>query len=123
VCCPGKDEEMKGDSFSIGGPTVGENIKIMRYCCGCCSPYDMIKKSILGLVLEPPFDGNNPAWYNVGPTTTTDEPKTATDEPEEDPGGMVAASNFGASDNCVSSHGSLVMECKSATRVPWQLVM
>jgi hypothetical protein len=116
VCCPGgKDEEMKGDSFSIGGPTVGENIKIMRFCCGRCSPYDMIKKSIWGLVLEPPFDGDIPAWYNACP---------ATDEPEKNPGGLVSASNFGASDNCVCSHGSLVpMECQSSTRVPLQLVM
>ena len=117
VCCPGKDEEMKGDSFSIGGPTVGENIKIMRFFCGRCSPYDMIKKSIWGLVLDPPFDGDIPAWYNAGPTT-------ATDKPPKNPEGMVSASNFGSSDNCVCSHGSLVpMECKSSTRVPLQLVM
>ena len=116
VCCPGgKDEEMKGDSFSIGGPTVGENIKIMRFFCGRCSPYDMIKNSIWGLVLDPPFDGDIPAWYNACP---------ATDEPDKNPGGLVSASNFGSSDNCVCSHGSLVpMECKSSTQVPLQLVM
>ena len=118
VCCPGgKDEEMKGDAFSIGGPTLGENMKVLRFCCGCCSPFAVIKKSIWGLALDPPFDGDTPAWYNAGPVT-------ATDQPEKTPGDVVAASNFGASDSCVCSHGSLVpMECQSSTRVPSQLAM
>ena len=120
VCCPGgKDEKKEGDSFSIGGPTVGENVKLMRFCCGCCSPYAVIKKSIWGLALDPPFDGDIPAWYNAGPANAT-----ATDGSRNIPVELVGASNFGASDNYVCSHCNVTrVPCKSSTRVPSQLVM
>jgi len=123
VCCPGgNNEERNGDFFSIGGPTLSGNMKLMRFCCGCLSPYTVIKKSICGLALDPPFDGDIPAWYNAGPATAN-----ATDESEKPihgDVGLVVASNFGASDNYVCSRGLPVpRECKSSTRVPSQLVM
>jgi hypothetical protein len=124
MCCPGgKDEERNGDFFSIGGPTLSGNMSLLRFCCGCCSPYYAIKKSICGLALDPPFDGDIPAWYNAGPATAT-----ATDGSEKSmihgDTGHVSASNFGAPDNHVCSRGLPVpRECKSSTQVPSQLVM
>jgi hypothetical protein len=113
--CPGgKDEEMKGDNFSIGGPTTGETIKIFRFCCGSCSPYSMLKKSIWGLAIDPPFEGNTPAWYSAGSDTGTGDgvPQVV---PE-----VVTASNFGGPENS----GSVVpMECQCSLRVPSQIAM
>jgi hypothetical protein len=113
--CPGgKDEEMKAGNFSIGGPTLGETIKVMRFCCGSVSPFSMIKTSFVGLALDPPFDGETPAWYTAGPDAG---PSQA--EPAE---GVVSASNFGTHDS--ENFGSLVpMECDSSVRVPSQLAM
>jgi hypothetical protein len=107
--CPGgKDEEMKGDNFSIGGPTTGETIKIFRFCCGSCSPYSMLKKSIWGLAIDPPFDGDTPAWYNA--------------TPDAGKGDVVSASNFGGSES--DNFGSVApLECQSSLRVPSQLAM
>ena len=79
---------MKGDKFSIGGPSTGETIKVLRFCCGSVSPYGMLKKSIWGLALDPPFDGDTPAWYTAGPPA---------DAAKVDD--VVSASNFGASEN------------------------
>ena len=127
-CCPpcpgGKDEEMKDGNFSIGGPTTGETIKIMRFCCGFCSPYSMIKKSVLGLAIDPPFEGETPAWYNASPADggKGDGDTTAV---EVNPVVAVSASNFG-DDDPSENFGSVVPTdsvCQSSIRVPSQLTM
>jgi hypothetical protein len=67
IKCPGgKDEEYSGGNFKIGGPTDTQKIKILQALCGSCAPYERIKASPLGLMMDPAFDGNPPAWYGTG---------------------------------------------------------
>jgi len=142
-CCPpcpgGKDEEMKDGNFSIGGPTISESMKITRFCCGCCSPYSRIKNSVLGLAIDPPFEGETPAWYNAMKTKVTKASSavsgagTGIVEGESETLGdgdtpaveleFVSGSNFG-DDDPSEIFGSVVpIACKSSVRVPSQLTM